>query len=64
MLNLFVLSTIEGWPTYMYYYVDADENGPMKDKNGWMIVYFIVFIIIGSMFLLNLFIGTNSNLTI
>ena len=57
MLTLFILSTIEGWPNYMYIFVDADEKGPLKDNNTWMIIYFLVFIIIGSMFLLNLFIG-------
>jgi len=57
MLSLFVLSTIEGWPNYMYHFVDADDFGPKKDANTWMIGYFLVFILLGSMFLLNLFIG-------
>jgi len=57
MLSLFVLSTIEGWPTYIYNYIDAGEQGPYRNNNEWVIYYFIIFILFGSMFLLNLFIG-------
>ena len=57
MLTLFILSTIEGWPNYMYEFIDGYEDGPNKDSNQWVIFYFVVFILIGSMFLLNLFIG-------
>ena len=57
MLTLFILSTVEGYPNYMYTFVDADETGPYKNNNQWMFIYVIVFLFIGSMFLLNLFIG-------
>jgi hypothetical protein len=57
MLTLFVLSTLEGWPDYMFNFIDADDNGPKYNNNLYMIAYFMVFIFIGSMFLLNLFIG-------
>lgn len=30
MLTLFILSTLEGWPDMMYWFVDADESGPIK----------------------------------
>lgn len=30
MLTLFVLTTLEGWPDLMYYFIDADEDGPIK----------------------------------
>ena len=32
MISLFVLSTLENWPTYMYQFIDADETGPMKNN--------------------------------
>jgi len=40
----------------MYYFIDADYEKPIKDNNPWVIAYFLLFIICGSMFLLNLFI--------
>jgi len=57
MLSLFILSTIEGYPSYMYELVDADDNGPNLDNSEYMIAYILVFILLGSMFLLNLFLG-------
>lgn len=30
MLTLFILSTLEGWPDIMYWFIDADEAGPIK----------------------------------
>ena len=48
----------------MFNFVDADkfaddgENlGPDKDSNRLFMLYFMVFLFIGSMFLINLFIG-------
>jgi hypothetical protein len=60
MLSLFVLSTIEGWPNYLYFFVDADESGPIKGQNYYFVVYFVIFIFIGSLFLLNLFVAIMS----
>lgn len=57
MLTLFVLSTLEGWPNYLFYFIDASNEGPVKDSQPWIFLYFLVFIFFGSMFLLNLFIG-------
>ena len=31
MITLFVLSTLEGWPDYMYYFVDADINSATRN---------------------------------
>lgn len=31
MLTLFILSTMEGWPDYMFLFLDADEAGPIKN---------------------------------
>lgn len=30
MLTLFILCTMEGWPDYMYLFIDADEAGPIR----------------------------------
>ncbi|CAD8189628.1 unnamed protein product [Paramecium octaurelia] len=57
MLSLFILSTLEGWPDQMYWFVDADESGPIKGAQLQFSWYFIVFILIGSILLMNLFIG-------
>ena len=60
MLTLFVLSTLEGWPNYLLYFIDSDDNGPVKNNNIYFVVYFVVFIFIGSLFLLNLFVAIMS----
>ena len=61
MLSLFVLSTQEGWPNYILNFIDAsdDENSaPILNNNQFSaFFYFMVFLFVGSLFLLNLFIG-------
>lgn len=41
----------------MFYFVDADENGPIKDANQWFIGFFMIYIIIVSFLLINMFVG-------
>jgi Ion transport protein len=57
MITLFVLSTLEGWPDYMYFFIDADETGPIKDSQMQFCWFFVVFILVGSLLLMNLFVG-------
>jgi len=64
IITLFILSTQEGWPDYIFNFVDAnrfsvdgENQGPEKDSNRLFMLYFLVFIFIGAMFLINLFIG-------
>ena len=64
IVTLFVLSTFEGWPNYVFNFVDADkigddgENlGPEMNGNRFFMLYFMFFMFIGSMFLINLFVG-------
>ena len=59
MMTLFIVSSLEGWPTIMYQTVDAVEEGkaPEKNYNPAAAYYFIAFILIGSFFFLNFFIG-------
>lgn len=57
MLTLFVLSTIVNWPDFLLYFIDAGTNGPIKDNNPEFFWFFLFFILIGSILLINLFIG-------
>ena len=61
MRTLFVLSTLEGWPNYMFNFADASsdpESAPVLDNNlVTVFLFFMAFIFIGALFLLNLFIG-------
>ncbi|CAD8053314.1 unnamed protein product [Paramecium primaurelia] len=57
MLTLFIVSTQEGWPTQMYWFVDADESGPIKNNQMWFTSYFLIFLLIGSILLMNMFVG-------
>ena len=59
MITLFVLSTMEGWPTIMYYSMDGNDqtSGPEKGALKGVSWYFVSYIFIGSLILINLFIG-------
>ena len=58
MVSLFVISTLEGWPDYLYQALDATSDGPVQDNNvPWMNVLFLIFIMIGSIFCINLFVA-------
>ncbi|CAJ0941950.1 unnamed protein product [Ranitomeya imitator] len=52
-------ATFKGWTPIMYAAVDAREKDlqPKYEYNNYMYLYFVVFIIFGSFFTLNLFIG-------
>ncbi|XP_026534682.1 sodium channel protein type 5 subunit alpha-like [Notechis scutatus] len=59
-LALLQVATFKGWMDIMYAAVDsANENStqPCFENNVYAYVYFVVFIIFGSFFMLNLFIG-------
>ena len=59
VLTLFEMSTTEGWVDIMYKGVDATgiDKEPKENHNRLSALYFILFIIIGSFFILNLFVG-------
>ena len=59
MMTLFVVSSFEGWPEIMYSCIDGDREGfgPVKDVTPMAAYYFVSFILIGSFFFLNFFIG-------
>uniref|UniRef100_A0A3P9B2F2 Sodium channel protein n=1 Tax=Maylandia zebra TaxID=106582 RepID=A0A3P9B2F2_9CICH len=60
MFRTFVFqATFKGWMDIMYAAVDSREveSQPMYEDNLYMYLYFVCFIIFGSFFTLNLFIG-------
>ena len=60
MLTLFEMMTTEGWMGVMYNGIDARgvDLQPKSDNNNyWSIVYFVGFMILGSQFIINLFVG-------
>ncbi|KAM6953749.1 sodium channel protein type 3 subunit alpha-like [Aplochiton taeniatus] len=58
-LALLQVATFKGWMDIMYAAVDSRsvEEQPVKEINLYMYLYFVIFIIFGSFFTLNLFIG-------
>uniref|UniRef100_A0A8C3IRN4 Sodium voltage-gated channel alpha subunit 3 n=1 Tax=Chrysemys picta bellii TaxID=8478 RepID=A0A8C3IRN4_CHRPI len=57
-LALLQVATFKGWMDIMYAAVDSrDVNQPKYEDNLYMYLYFVIFIIFGSFFTLNLFIG-------
>jgi len=56
---LFEMSTTEGWVDIMHKGIDSTgiDNQPKENNNRIGAIYFILFIIIGSFFILNLFVG-------
>jgi hypothetical protein len=58
-ISLYVVSSLEGWPDVMIQALDSTkmDKGPSFEANKAMMLYFVLFIIIGSFFLLNFFIG-------
>ena len=59
MQTLFEMSTTEGWTAVMYNGVDSrsPELAPKRDHNPPIAFFFVVFMVIGNFFILNLFIG-------
>ncbi|XP_035662883.1 sodium channel protein type 2 subunit alpha-like isoform X1 [Branchiostoma floridae] len=58
-LSLFQVATFKGWMDIMYDAIDSTDVGlqPEYEINLFMYLYFVLFIIFGSFFTLNLFIG-------
>ncbi|KAM8967831.1 sodium channel protein type 5 subunit alpha-like isoform 2-T2 [Pelodytes ibericus] len=59
-LALLQVATFKGWMSIMYAAVDSREKielQPIYEVNKYMYLYFVIFIIFGSFFTLNLFIG-------
>lgn len=59
MNSLFILSSTEGWADIMFNAVDSvdiDYN-PVNNNNEGYVFFFITFMIVGSLFTLNLFVS-------
>ncbi|XP_077175945.1 sodium channel protein type 2 subunit alpha-like isoform X2 [Paroedura picta] len=58
-LSLLQVATFKGWMPIMYAAVDSRKVGqqPVYEDNLFMYLYFVIFIIFGAFFTLNLFIG-------
>ncbi|NWT77730.1 SCN5A protein, partial [Lanius ludovicianus] len=58
-LALLQVATFKGWMDIMYAAVDSREKDeqPKMENNLYMYLYFVIFIIFGSFFTLNLFVG-------
>eukprot|EP01028_Stygiella_incarcerata_P003241 TRINITY_DN16303_c0_g1_i1.p1 TRINITY_DN16303_c0_g1~~TRINITY_DN16303_c0_g1_i1.p1 ORF type:complete len:988 (+),score=249.52 TRINITY_DN16303_c0_g1_i1:350-3313(+) len=59
LLTLFEVSTLEGWLDVLHSAMDTTEvdKQPVKDSNWTSAFYFVIFIIVASFFILQLFIG-------
>jgi hypothetical protein len=59
MLTLFIVSTLEGWPDIMLVSVDSTEKneGPKIENATTYAYFYVIFILLGSFFLVNFFIG-------
>lgn len=59
MMTLFIVASLEGWPDIMLAAVDSTEvdHGPDPEASPMNAYFFLLFILIGSFFLLNFFIG-------
>jgi len=59
LLSLFEIATVEMWPDFMYAGVDATTAGqqPVLDNSPENAIYFVAFVVVGSFFVLNLFVG-------
>ncbi|KAG6940061.1 sodium voltage-gated channel alpha subunit 9, partial [Chelydra serpentina] len=57
-LSLLQVATFKGWTDIMYAAVDSIniDQQPMYEESLYMYLYFVIFIIFGSFFTLNLFI--------
>ncbi|CAI2381758.1 unnamed protein product [Moneuplotes crassus] len=59
MFTLFQMTTTEGWMSVMNRGVDTRgiDKQPETNYHIWMIFYFVWFMVIGSLFIINLFVG-------
>ena len=64
MMTLFIMSTTEGWIPIMWNGVDstAVDQQPVQKNTIWWVFFFIAFIVVGSLFILNLFVGVVINM--
>ena len=59
LVSLFVLSTLEGWPDYLLQLQDGNfaDIGPTLNNHSSVVFPLILFIFVGSIFCVNLFVA-------
>lgn len=60
MVTLFVLSSLEGWPTLLGSSLDIGDSvnsGPIFNNSRMFLIFYFAFIVISSLLLINVFIG-------
>jgi hypothetical protein len=59
MFTLFIMMTTDNWREMMYDGMDATEidSQPKENTNPAFTVYFVLYMIVGSLFVMNLFVG-------
>lgn len=59
MMALFEMATLEMWLSIMYDGVDAVgvDKQPVLNNNPYISIFFVIFIIVGAFFILNLIVG-------
>lgn len=59
MMTLFIVASLEGWPDIMAQAVDATdiEKGPREYASPLSAYFFVIFVLMGSFFFMNLFVG-------
>lgn len=63
MITMFTMMTTEGWNKVMWLATDATSihEVPQRSDESLYILFFVVFMIIGFLFILNLFVGVVLN---
>ena len=63
MVTMFGMMSTEGWLEVMWSAVDSTEiyQIPKRDNKLPFIIFFSVFMVVGSLFILNLFVGVVIN---
>ena len=59
MVTMFNLITMENWTISMWHGIDATQifQQPVRDTSPEMAMFFIVFLVIGTLIILNLFVA-------
>ena len=57
MVTLFEISTFEGWPWHMYFFINGTKVGPMKHSDQYFGLFYMSFIMVGSVISVNLFVA-------
>lgn len=59
LVTLFEMASLEMWPVIMFVATDTTEEGmaPARDSSPGYSLFFVIFVVVGSFFVVNLFVG-------